>query len=632
MRTSVFLLLGSLLTLSAPAKPAAKPVLVRKPAVKAIVAERPPPIPRPQGTTGLLVVKLKGNQTAAERVKIAAALGGRVVKVMGALSLMLVEPIPGAQVATGATKHPAIEYIESETMLEAQGVCVGEAPAPHFRLGGLPSPFWSYLTGLLDIPGTRELFRPDDDAVATDLGPNDPYFRYQWGLQSYPYGVGVVAASRRAQGQGVTVAVIDTGIREDLADLRGTRFVPGRNLLTNTANATDDNGHGSHVAGTIAQATNNGIGCSGIAPKAALMPVKVLGKDGRGSNFAIAQGIIWATDHGAQVLNMSLGGASSRTLQDAVRYAYQKGVAIIAAAGNGGGQGLIFPAGYSEVISVGAIDQNGMRASFSQWGAGLSLTGPGVKILQQTINKDTGQPGYYYFNGTSMACPHVCGSAALIKGLVPTLTPGQLRQRLQTTAHDLGARGTDSYYGAGAVDAAAAVQMQGSPGQPTPPADEPLPFPPDRPQPIPEPGPGPAPDPGPDPGPVPPATDASALLPMINEERAKAGVPPVTIEARLNQAALTHAKDMAEHGNLSHTGSDGSDPGTRITKTGYPWKTYGETIAAGQKTAAAVHAAWMNSPPHKAIILHGKYREVGLASFQKEGTSTRYWVQVFSSR
>ena len=576
---------------------------------------RPAPVSRPQTTTGLLVVKLKNPNTPATRARIAKALGGKIIRVIPALHTMLVEPIPGALLASGATKDPAIEYIESETLLEAQGYPVREAKPGPFEREGLPSlPQLARATA--DLLSLRELFRPDgEDGAATAEGVNDPYFRYQWGLHQYPYGVGLPSARARAQGQGITVAVIDTGVRQDLADLQGTRFVPGRNFIAGGANATDDNGHGSHVAGTIAQATNNGIGCSGIAPQAAIMPVKVLGKDGRGTNFNIANGILWAADHGAHVINLSLGGASSRTLQDAVRYAHRKGVTIVAAAGNAGTQGLIFPAGYAEVISVGAIDKTGKRADFSQWGSGLAIAAPGVTILQQTISRSTGAAGYYYFSGTSMACPHVAGSAALVRQAQPTLTPGQLRQRLQQTAHDLGAPGADSYYGAGAVDAAAAVGTSG------PAPDVPLPEPPREDRPVPEPAPEPA-----------PTVEASALLTLINQERSQTGSAAVALQGQLTAAALAHARDMAEMGRLSHTGSDGSSSGTRISRQGYAWRTYGETIAAGQQTVAAVHQAWMHSPPHKAIILDGRYTEVGLATYQKEGATTRYWCQVFAAR
>lgn len=325
--------------------------------------------------------------------------------------------------------------------------------------------------------------------------PNDPLYRYQWNLDNPANdGIGMEEAWSLSTGANVVVAVLDTGIAYEnfgeyvvAPDLAGTSFLAGYDFINNDTHANDDNSHGTHVAGTIAQRTNNTLGVAGVAYNATLMPVKVLDKSGSGTYAAIANGIRWAANNGAKVINMSLGGAvSSSDLLDAVRYAYGKGVTIVAAAGNDGLGTVSYPAAYEEVIAVGATRYDRTLAPYSNYGTAIDVVAPGGDtsvnqngdayadgVLQNTFSPTTKIPtsfGYYFFQGTSMAAPHVSGIAALLIARGVATTPAAVKQVLQSTAHDLGTAGWDSRYGAGLVSASRALGWE---GDEEPPVEEP---------------------------------------------------------------------------------------------------------------------------------------------------------------
>ena len=313
--------------------------------------------------------------------------------------------------------------------------------------------------------------------------PSDPYWRLQWNLHSPGNGgVNLERAWEIAAGEGVKIAILDTGLAyEDYgqylmaSDLAQTRILPGRDLVNGDDHPNDDHGHGTHVAGTIAQSTDNGLGVAGIAPAATLMPVKVLDADANGDYFTISEGIYYAVDHGADVINLSLGGPwNALVLQEAIQYAHQKGVTVIAAAGNEyqSGNPLIFPAAYDECIAVGASTYEKERAVYSSTGSHLDVVAPGGDttvdrnrdgygdgVLQQTISRSSFKSLFYYSEGTSMAAPHVSGIVALLisKGV---RSPDTIRDVLTATAHDIGRSGWDSETGAGLVDAYAALTYQ----------------------------------------------------------------------------------------------------------------------------------------------------------------------------
>lgn len=288
--------------------------------------------------------------------------------------------------------------------------------------------------------------------------PNDPKYGEQWHMTR----AGAETAWEYACGQGVTVAVVDTGIAcYDEAgfmkgtDLAGTSCVPGYNFVGKNDIAADDQGHGTHVAGTIAQTTNNGIGVAGLAHCAKLMPVKVLSARGWGTMADVAEGIRWAADHGAQVINLSLGApVKSKVVENAVKYAYKKGVVVVAAAGNSG-KSVGYPAAYPGVIAVSATDKNDNIAWFSSRGPEVAIGAPGVGVTQQTVceaGKNKCEQ-WGVFNGTSMASPHVAAAAALLVGQGIT-DPDSVRAVLESTAT---AKEDTNLFGAGILEAGKAA-------------------------------------------------------------------------------------------------------------------------------------------------------------------------------
>jgi serine protease len=289
--------------------------------------------------------------------------------------------------------------------------------------------------------------------------PDDPLYERQWHLKR----VGAEAAWGYSCGRGVTVAVVDTGVAcfdkgpfSRGTDLAGTRCEGGWNFVDDSAEAADDNGHGTHVAGTIAQTTHNAKGTAGLAFCATLMPIKVLTRQGFGTVANVAEGIRWATDGGAQVINLSLGGPlSSRILRDAVDHALAKGVLVVAAAGNTGRR-VGYPASYEGVVAVSATDDADAIAPFSSRGPEVTIAAPGVRVTQQTVcngGRDRCEI-FGTFNGTSMAAPHVAGVAAMVESL-GTTTVDAVRAAITVSAR---AQGEENLYGAGIVDAGAAMR------------------------------------------------------------------------------------------------------------------------------------------------------------------------------
>ncbi len=339
-----------------------------------------------------------------------------------------------------------------------------------------------------------EYAEPDYVAYA-DMVPNDTYYSpYQWHLDnSTGSGINAEEAWDITTGSSeVIVAVIDTGIAYEryydfskralyyqAPDLANTCFVAGYDFINNDSHPNDDEGHGTHVAGTIAQSTNNNRGVAGIAYNTCVMPVKALNSYGSGSYTAIANAIYYAVDHGADVINMSLGGSSdSYVLEDAVEYAYNNGVTVFAAAGNSGNDLPHYPSSYNNyVISVGATNYTKELPSYSNYGADVDIVAPGGDlsvdangdgykdgVLQQTFSAPAYNTFYYsFYQGTSMATPHAAGVAALLIANNTATTPDDIRAALETTAQDLGETGKDYYFANGLIDAAAALAWTSAP-------------------------------------------------------------------------------------------------------------------------------------------------------------------------
>ena len=359
--------------------------------------------------------------------------------------------------------------------------------------------------------------------------PNDTNYSYQWHMHNTVGGMWAEGAWDLSsnKGAGIVVAVIDTGAAyeqyngsyggvfpqalQPAPDLAATTFVDPWNFMNDNAHANDDNGHGSHVTGTITQDTNNAYGVAGVAYNSTIMPLKVLDYSGAGADADLIEALYYAVDHNADVISMSLGftgtGAPDGNgdvctevvgLNAALDYAYQHGVVVVAAAGNDGTGTVTCPAAYPTVIAVGATRFDGQVTSYSNGGPALDLTAPGGDpnvdqngdgfsdgVVQETYCYDwltllfLGAYSDFcdiFMSGTSMATPHVAGTAALLLGDDPSLTPDQVRSFLETTARDRGPAGWDAGYGWGALDARAALEaLGGGPSPTSTPTDTPTP-------------------------------------------------------------------------------------------------------------------------------------------------------------
>jgi len=379
----------------------------------------------------------------------------------------------------------------------------GQAPGPG-DAAGLPAAL-AYLGRLDDLGVDR--YRVADGAVASALAalradprvefvepnrhyhllstPNNPLFSSQWNMrqihapEAWDIGTG---------GADVVVAVLDSGIDPSHPDLQG-RVVPGRNVRERNSNTQDDIGHGTHVAGVIGALGNNGVGVAGLSWAVRLMPIKITDRFGDASIVAAADGIRWATEHDAKIINLSLGGLDdSQTVRRAVADARDRGLLLVAAAGNCGevasyrDEGCdtlnapFFPAALPGVVAVGALGANGEVAPYSNTGDYVQLTAPGgvggssranpldyiLSTWPPALDSPIGQPGYNYEVGTSMAAPHVSGTAALMWSTNPTLTRDQVESILFETADDLGPPGRDDRYGYGRVNVQRAVAKAAS--------------------------------------------------------------------------------------------------------------------------------------------------------------------------
>jgi serine protease len=421
----------------------------------------PVPILPPQGPAGIDTGQIRNGPLALQSAGV-TYLPDQPTYVPGQVLVTFLPGTPAAEMSRVYAAHQCCEIYSS--------------PYAGFKVLTIPG-----YTTVLDM--TRQLStEPSVFYVSPNyyrhahLLPNDPYYKYQWHLPR----LNCSYAWNYATGLGALVALLDSGVAYQTAgvyalapDLAGTLFVPGYDFINVDAYPNDDYGHGTHMAGCIAQTTNNLLGCAGVAFNATIMPVKVMNNLGSTPISNEADGIYFAANNGAKIINMSLGGTgTSVTEHTAVTYAYNKGVTIICSAGNASSSVPEYPASYTECVSVSAIRYDYTKPAYSNYGLYIDVCSPGGDltvdqnldgfgdgILQQTFSAPTYASFYYYFmEGTSPAAALVSGVAALIVSKSTfLLTPLQVTNTLETSATDLGTLGWDQYYGWGLVNAYLAV-------------------------------------------------------------------------------------------------------------------------------------------------------------------------------
>ena len=349
------------------------------------------------------------------------------------------------------------------------------------------------------------------DHVATgQVVPNDQYYAM---AQYAPQMIQADLAWDISAGDaGIVVAVVDSGADFSHPDLEG-KLIGGWDFVNNDADPSDDYGHGTHVSGIVAAKVNNGIGVAGIGNETRVLVVKVLDQNNNGFYSHIGNGITYAADQGAKIINLSLGGsAPSQYLQDAVDYAWNKGALVVASAGNYGNSNPVYPAYYSSVMAVSATDHKDEYWSSSTYGDFIEISAPGRTIYSTDWSGGAG--AYASRSGTSMAAPHVSAVAALALARNSGLTNSELRSLLVAGTDDKGDAGWDIYYGAGRINALAVVSSVPEPGgEPSPtPTPEPTAAPQPTPEPTATPQPTPEPTATPQPTPEPTATPQPTVV------------------------------------------------------------------------------------------------------------------------
>lgn len=449
---------------------------------------QPPSLPSPSHRA-----RHRAGPLVALALCLTAILAGLPAAAAGAPTRIVVRYLPAGRAHAAAAGE---EAGATRVLSVPRGRTMGAELA---RLRATPGVAWAVPDYVAHTAGA---VIPDDEGLAHTPGG---WKELQWNFAG-TFGVGAPEAWANLEadgapgGRGVVVAVLDTGVayatRDGFRispDFGRWQFVKGYDFIDHDPYPYDRNGHGTFVAGVIAEETNNRVGVTGLAFGARIMPVRVLDSQGEGEASTIAEGVRFAVDHGAQVINLSLEflpdvtAADIPELIEALRYAHRHNVLVVAAAGNEGQDTVSYPARAPDVVSVGATTEHGCLASYSNYGPGMTLVAPGGgpdasllgdpdckpevagrDIFQETFLGSSvtrfGLPNGY--EGTSMATPHVAATAALIiasKVLGPHPTPAQLTARLRATARKLGGGGDEQRYGAGLVDAAAAT-APGGPG------------------------------------------------------------------------------------------------------------------------------------------------------------------------
>jgi thermitase len=396
-------------------------------AAVSVTAASAQPAPAPESRSsieapavaGEFLVQFQPGVASSERAKIAQAAGGKLTSRIEALDVDLLE-------------FPALKA------------------SPSGRSAG------AVLNALKHNPNV--LYAEPNFIYTADFTPNDPSQGQQWAWGK----IAAYTAWDVTQGSSSTViAVVDTGVQRTHPDL-DAKIVAGYDYVQNDTAPDDGNGHGTHVSGTAAAETNNATGGAGLCPNCSVMPVRVLDNNGSGTLANVANGITWAADHGAKVINLSLGGSGSTTLQNAVDYAWNKGLFLACAAGNDGTSSTTnaYPGAYANCFAVASTNSSDAKSSFSNYGTWVEAAAPGESIYSTWMNS-----GYNTISGTSMATPHVAGLAGLLAS--QGLTNAQIKDRIMSTADQIS--GTGTYWTAGRINAYRAVTGGTTPPPPPPP-------------------------------------------------------------------------------------------------------------------------------------------------------------------
>ena len=390
----------------------------------------------------------------------------------------LIAPYNPVQAQSSITNHLLIRFQPETTDQERQAVLatldvtpVRWLPQANVVEARMNQPEGVFAAGAMDTVAPYVDYVEPDVEVVGDLAPNDPAFA----VASQVYGQEMVEAPRAwdmSTGSPDTIiAILDSGINPDHPEFAG-KLLPGYDAINDDDEPTDDHGHGTHVSGIAAAALNNEQGSAGICPQCRILPVKVLDSGNKGTWGTVAAGIYFAVDHGARVINLSLGATvSSHTLEDAVAYAEAHDVIVVASSGNAASSTPYYPAALPYVVAVGATNDLDTLWILSNTGDHIDLTAPGYRIYSTYYNLDA-NGGYTTMSGTSMASPFVTGLIGLVASFAPELTGSEIVDLITANADDLGDAGKDPQYGYGRINVYRTL-VAANGGVEPPPAEEP---------------------------------------------------------------------------------------------------------------------------------------------------------------
>jgi thermitase len=388
------------------------------------------------------------SETGGENMK-------RFLSIATALLLVVLLAVPGTMFASPASTD---DYVPGELIVKFKdGISAQSTQSIHAQYGAKSIEKSKYLGfEVVKFDGSVEkmIEKYKNNPNVEYVEPNH-YVHIMWtpnDLSSQQWGPQKVQAPQAwdvtRSSSSTVIAIVDTGVQTNHPDLQG-KIVQGYDFVDNDSNPQDGNGHGTHCAGIAAAVTNNGRGIAGMAPNASIMPVRVLDNSGSGTMAAVANGIAYAAQNGADVISLSLGGTSgSSALQSAVQQAWNSGAVVVAAAGNSSSSTPNYPAYYSQAIAVASTDSNDSLSYFSNYGSWVDVAAPGSNIYSTYINSS-----YATLSGTSMATPHVAGLAALLAS--QGRSNSEIRAAIENTADKIS--GTGTYFQHGRINAYKAV-------------------------------------------------------------------------------------------------------------------------------------------------------------------------------